>query len=299
MASTGQSIASKANWDDLETILELVRSGSLAAAAHKLGVNYTTVARRVARAERTLGVTLFERLADGYHPTEHAHLVAEHAAQMQSSEDDLMRVMRGRDETLSGPLVITAPELIVAYVLPPALKAFRAAHPEVELNVKATNKALDLARREADLAVRIAPDANSTLMGVRLTGQHTASFATPDFAKRIAANPHDTFDWIIYSEHPDVPKGVRENYPNVRVGYRFDDMIAMVGAAQAGLGVVRLPMFLGRRAAGLVQVPMVPPTPYADIWILGHRDVWAGAKQAAFRRHVIGSIKADREIFVA
>jgi DNA-binding transcriptional LysR family regulator len=289
----------KANWDDLETILCLVEEGSLAGAATKLGVNYTTVARRVGRAEMAMNMKLFDRLADGYHPTEEAYLVARYAAKMQLHEDDLLIAMRGRDESLSGSLVITGPELIVAHVLPPALKAFREKHPNVELTVKATNKPLNLARREADLAVRVAPDPLSNLMGVKLTAQDTASFATQDWADRIAENPEDTFDWIIYSEHVDLPKGVRETYPNARVGYRFDDMIAMVGAAQAGLGIVRLPMFLGRRATGLVQVPMLAPKPYADIWMLGHRDVWAGAKQAAFRAQVTASIKADHKIFVA
>jgi DNA-binding transcriptional LysR family regulator len=169
----------------------------------------------------------------------------------------------------------------------------------VELSVKATNDTLDLARLEADLAVRIAPDPSSTLMGVKLTEQDTASFATQDWADRIEADAQDTFDWIIYSEHRDLPKGVRERFPNARIGYRFDDMIAMVGAAQAGLGIVRLPMFLGRRAADLVQVPMLEPKQYSDIWIVGHRDIWAGAKQAAFRAQVVASIKAERSIFTA
>jgi DNA-binding transcriptional LysR family regulator len=299
MPTSKSHIQIKANWDDLETILCLVEMGSLARAAAKLGVNYTTVARRVTRAEAAMNMKLFERLTDGYHPTEDAYVVARYAAKMQSHEHDLLRAMKGRDESLSGPLVITGPELIMAYVLPPALKAFREKHPNVELIVKATNKPLDLARLEADLAVRVTPDPLSSLIGVKLTAQDTASFATKEWADRIAENPEDTFDWIIYSEHVDLPKGVRETYPNARVGYRFDDMIAMVGAAQAGLGIVRLPMFLGRRAAGLVQVPMLTPKPYADIWLLGHRDVWAGAKQAAFRAQVTASIKADREIFVA
>ena len=62
-----------------------------------------------------------------------------------------------------------------------------------------------------------------------------------------------------------MPKGISSEFPNNNVRFRFDDMVAMVGAAQAGLGVVRMPMFLGRASAGLVQVPVLPPQPYADI----------------------------------
>ena len=84
-------------WDDLETVLHLVREGSLARAAEQLGVTYTTVARRIVRAETALGVTLFERLSDGYRPTEAAALVASHAATMQDAAFAMLREMAGRD----------------------------------------------------------------------------------------------------------------------------------------------------------------------------------------------------------
>ena len=73
-------------WDDLRTVLMLVRYQTLAAAAAALDVNYTTVARRIRRAEASLGQVLFERLADGYRPTEAARVVASHAEKMETSE---------------------------------------------------------------------------------------------------------------------------------------------------------------------------------------------------------------------
>jgi len=72
----------------------------------------------------------------------------------------------------------------------------------------------------------------------------------------------------------------------------------MVGAAQAGLVVVRLPMFLGRASAGLVQVPVLPPQPYADIWVVGHPDVWHSKKLRVFRDILVSYCKEHRSQFV-
>ena len=284
------------NWDDLRTTLELVRGGSLAEAAARLGVNYTTVARRVSRLEKALGEPLFERFADGYRPTDAALLVAERAGAMQVEEDTLLRALKGRDDRLEGALTITAPQLVIAHLLCPTIGAFCATHPGVEIHTRATNDILDLSRREADLAIRVSRSPGDALIGLRLTEQHTASFAHPDWAARIEGNPEGAIDWIVYSAYDHVPEGVLERFPGSLVRYRFDDMIAMVGAAEAGLGVARLPMFLGRISKTLVQVSCLPPQPYADIWAVAHADVWPSAKSTAFRETLKAHLPAIRAL---
>lgn len=292
-------VLNKPHWDDLETVLTLVQCGSLAAAAQVLGVNYTTVARRISRVESVLGQMLFERLSDGYRPTEAGLLVAEHAGEMRQCEDVLLRRLKGQDTQLTGSLVVTAPQLLVAHVLPSAIENFTRAHPDVDLHVRATNDLLDLSRREADLAVRVSKSPGDALTGVRLTPQDTGFFATQSWIDKIQNAPDQPIDWIVYEAHKALPDIVMSAYPSSRIRYRFDDMIAMAGAAAAGLGLVRMPMFLGRRTEQLIEVPQLTPQPYADIWLVGHKDVWPGAKPAAFRNAVRRVIKADRAIFVA
>ncbi len=287
------------DWDDLRTVLCLVRGGTLAAAAAELGVSYTTVARRVRRAEAAHGGVLFERLADGYRPTAEARLIAEHAARMEEAEHGLARALAGRDDSLSGALVITAPELLIAHVLGPVLAAFRAAHPQVMLRVRATNDLLDLGRREADLAIRVSRDPGDSLTGLRLTAQHSAAYAAPQWAERYAADPAAPLDWLVYETHIRLPDEAMARAPGSRIVMRFDDMVAMHGAALAGLGVVRMPMFLGRAAPGLVQLPVLTPQPYADIWAVAHADVWPGAKPAAFRAVLRRFFRREGARFVA
>lgn len=287
------------NWDDLKTTLHLLRGKTLAAAAQTLGVNYTTVARRIARLEAALGEALFERLADGYQPTDAGRLVGEFAARMEDEHLALERQMRGRDKRLAGPLVITAPQLLIATHLAEVIADFCAAHPSVDLQVRATNDLLDLNRREADLAIRISETPGDALMGVRLTEQASASFASPDWAERIRTRPGDRIDWVVYSGLGAIPKASLRNYPNAVVKVQFDDMVALVGAAQRGLGVVRMPMFLGRATPGLEQVPVLPPQPYPAIWVVGHKDVWPSAKATAFRNFLVPYFRARRADFSA
>jgi DNA-binding transcriptional LysR family regulator len=286
-------------WDDLRTVLMVVRHQSLAGAGDALGINYTTVARRIRRAEQKLNQPLFERLPDGYRATQTALLIADHGAKMENAEQALMRTLQGSETLLSGALTITAPQLLIANFLAPVIDQFVKTYPKVDLRILATNDLLDLARREADLAIRISRNPGDTLTGLRLLNQHTASFCSPDIAARIAENPSAMIDWIVYDTYPDVPKGIAADFPNNRVRLRFDDMVAMVGAAQAGLGVVRMPMFLGCTSAGLMQVPVLPPQPYADIWVVGHPDVWPSKKLSAFRDILIAYCKAHRDQFVA
>ncbi len=286
-------------WDDIRTIGLLVRTGSLAGAGAALGINYTSVARRIRRAEAALGKTLFERLSDGYQPTEAALLIARQAESMAADEAQLMRQLGALGDNLAGPLVVTAPQLLITHELAPVLAAFSERFGEIDLTVKATNDILDLSRREAELAIRISRKPGDTLKGLRLAEQQTASFASPEWAGRIAADPAGVIDWVAYTGLPKLPEIVTDTYPGSRVRYRFDDMSVMISAAASGLGVVRCPMFLGRVVPGLVQVPLLPPQPYADIWVVAHPDLWDAPRVKAFRDILVPRMRARRAQFVA
>lgn len=280
------------DWGDLKTVLALVRHGSLAAAGQALGVNYTTVARRIARVEQALDQTLFERLADGYHPTEAAQLIGEHAARMEAEADAMLRQLSGQDSRLRGPLVITAPQLLIAHVLAPVLQDFAKAYPDIDLHLRASNDLLDLNRREADLAIRISRAPGDSLMGRRLTAQKSAAFAAASYVEAMAKAPEAPIDWLVYEAMAELPAAVRAQSPQSRIAMVFDDMVAMAGAAQAGLGVVRMPLFLGR-ALGLQPLDLMPAQPYADIWVVAHADLWPSAKVTAFRQMLVPFFKAQ------
>ncbi|CUH89053.1 D-malate degradation protein R [Phaeobacter sp. CECT 5382] len=266
------------NWDDMRTILALVRGGTLAAAADDLSVTYTTVARRVQRAEEQLGRALFERRPEGYLPMQEACDLAAAAARMEAEEHQIMRQLTGRDQSLSGPLVLTAPQLLIQSHLAPLITGFCDQYPDIELTVRATNEILDLTRREADLAIRISASPGDTLVGHRLCDQRNGCFATPPLAAAAAADPQAVLNWVVYTAYDSPPQSAQKHYPNFHIRARFDDMSSMVAAARAGLGALRMPLFLARDLPDLVPLPQVAPQDYAPIWVLSHRDLLQSKK---------------------
>ncbi len=290
-------MAQSTNWDDLKTTLALIRHGTLAGAAEELGVTYTTVARRISRLEQALGESLFVRLADGYKPTELAHLVAEQAQTMHQAENTLLRQLKGRDEKLSGPLIVTAPQLLITYFLLPVFREFKSLYPEIDLIIRATNNVLDLTRHEADLAFRISRNPGDTLKGIRVSEQKNTWFAPLDVVQALKTNPETLLDVITYVDYPTLPDGLRMRYPNARIQYTMDDMIAIHGAAKEGLGAARMPLFLGNQTPELAPLPLLNPQPYMDVWLIAHPDIWASAKVTAMREIALKNFKTRKALF--
>ncbi|MDC0738018.1 LysR family transcriptional regulator [Cognatishimia sp. SS12] len=288
-----------AHWDDLKTVMHLVRGGSLATAADALGVSYTTVARRVKRAEDDLGLKLFDRLADGYQATEAGAEVARKAAAMETEEFNLMRSLAGADQELRGQLTITAPQLVCATSLLPVFEEFTQRYPDVELHVRSSSELLDLGRREADLAIRISDDPGDSLTGRRLASQQCAVFGAAHWLDKIKAGRDDDIKWLLPE---NVPARFRALVPQLNpqnILMRLDDMAATIEAAKAGMGVMVMPMFLGRSCPDLVELPLMDPQPFPEIWAVAHRDVWRSARVAAFREILIPHFKKTAHLYMA
>lgn len=285
------------DWEDMKTVLHLTREESLTKAAANLGVNYTTVARRISRIEQVLGIPLFQRLPSGYIATDEGREVAKSAACMEEHMAALIRRTTASEDNLEGILRITAPELLVASHLVNVLRILRSKHPGIEPEVIATNGLLDLNKPEADVAIRISNNPDDALVGRRLARQHTASFANRKVAKKISSKPEAQIEWVGMQNWKAPPKASLKHYPNARIAYRFDDMSAVVGAAVAGLGVVRLPLFLGEYTHGLVRVPVLPPQPYSDIWVLTHKDMRSSPKVSAFKSILVPYFEEHKSDF--
>jgi DNA-binding transcriptional LysR family regulator len=143
------------HWDELRTFAEVVRDGSLSGAARRLGLTQPTVGRHMDGLEAALGLTLFARSPRGLTPTPAALALAPHVEGMAAAAAALGRAASGEAAADRGAVRVTASDVIGCEVLPPILAAFRAEHPGIELEIALTNRTEDLARREADIAVRM------------------------------------------------------------------------------------------------------------------------------------------------
>jgi DNA-binding transcriptional LysR family regulator len=284
------------DWNDLRHILETARQGGISGAARVLGVNHATVARRITAAEKALGARLFDRLASGYVPTE-AGLDAMRAAEaMEQSSAALDRQIGARDTEISGPLTITAPQLLIERVLAEPLAEFTTSFPDIRLNILAGNDILNLARRDADVAFRISSDPTPTLVGRRVAEQQAAVYASPDLIARDSGGKAP-LDWIKFTHWPGPPQEIRDIRPNLNVRLSVDDMMPAVAAARAGIGATRMACFLGETDARLVRVPGLPLFPYAPLWILTHADLRAVPRIRCFVDFMAARLQKMRPMF--
>ena len=143
-------------WDDVRFFLAVARAGSLSGAARTLNVGHVTAGRRIALLEKRLGVTLLNKTPDGFATTPAGEAILRQCVAMESAALDVERIAAGRDSLVTGSVRVTTTEALAYQVVAPAIATLRQAHPELQVDVIVGVRSLDIARRDADLAVRFA-----------------------------------------------------------------------------------------------------------------------------------------------
>ena len=142
------------DWNDVRYFLALARTGSVRAAGAALGVSHSTVARRVEALEEKLGTRLFDRSRDGYALSDAGRQMLAGGERIEAEMDALERGVLGHDERLQGPVSVTCTDSFMSRILLAALARLSEEHPGIELSLTIDSRSFDLARREADIAVR-------------------------------------------------------------------------------------------------------------------------------------------------
>jgi DNA-binding transcriptional LysR family regulator len=271
------------DWDLMRFFLAVHRSGSMTAAAKLLGVDQTTVSRRIAALTQIAGVRLLERTPRGYELTEAGRAVAEHAGAAEESLLAAERHLAGRDERLEGPVCVTATETLSTRLLQ-ALAGFRAVHPLVELDLVVTTRTLNLGRREADIALRMARPTEAELVVRHVADVALALYASQTYL-RIRGTPkegrlegHDVlfFDQNVGLAHDErLLRAVNGG----RMVFRTNGTLSLTGAAVAGLGIAALPCVLGDAEPILVRLG--GPLTEVEVWLAAHREVKKAARMRA------------------
>ncbi len=285
------------DWNDLKYVLETVRQGGLSGAARKLGVNHATVSRRINSAEESIGAVLFDRLPGGYVPTSAGLDAARIAEKMEAADSELSLKIGARDQRLSGPLSITAPQLLFERVLAPIFASFGETHPDIELKMRASNETLNLAQREADIAVRISNKPVDTLIGSKVAEQKSAVYTSVQYAKDLAANPEQQLSWIQFAHWVDAPSDINKFWPHWRTALVVDDMVAAIGAVKAHMGATRMPCFLADDDPQLVRLEKLGTFNYPPIWVLTHRDMYRVKRIQIFRDFLTKRLRQLRPVF--
>jgi DNA-binding transcriptional LysR family regulator len=284
------------DWDAFRFFLAGARRGSIRAAAADLGVNHSTVSRRIDAFEKKLDVRVFERLPSGYFLTQAGEEMLQSAERVEQETTTAERRVAGRDARLSGLLRVTLPDSLAQKLLMPDLVAFSEAHPEIDLELDVTSSMADLARREADVAIRLSNDPPGYLVGRRLLKYAKAIYASKAYLTR-----HDLLDgadklrWIGWNDTVPDPQWVRESpYPQAPARNRIGSSMVQLEATKAGMGLGLLPCYMGDTEPALRRLPPGKPIPDRDIWLLTHEDLRHTARVRRFLDSMAEAILAKR-----
>ena len=169
------------NWEDLRHFIVLARAGSLSEASRRLGIDHTTVARRVAALEAALGVRLVDRLPRAYVLTEDGIRIAALGEKLEDDAFAVLRAARAADPSPCGTVRVSAPPVFASTLLAPRLAALRARHPGIVLELVGESRSADLDRREADIALRLAVPKGDDLVARKIGTLTYGLYAAPDF----------------------------------------------------------------------------------------------------------------------
>lgn len=285
------------DWDDVRHFLALARTGSVRAAGSSLGVSHSTVARRVEALEARLAVRLFDRHRDGYALTLAGHEMMEGAKRVEREMTALERGLAGKDARLSGPICVTTTDPFVAKILLDALVPLCDLHPEIELELDADSKNLDLSKREADVAVRalaIGASPPEHLMGKRIAPIFLSSYVARAHGERLDPERGGTLRWLGSNLRSVVEELVASSsYPAAPIWGNFASIQVMIDAARAGLGAVLLPTYACDTDPSLTRLTRADSRHVADFWLLSHGDLRDNARLRAARERIT-AIMAER-----
>jgi DNA-binding transcriptional LysR family regulator len=287
-------------WDDLSLVLAICRAGTLSGAARALGVNHSTVFRRIKAIENELDVRLFDRQPHGYVMTEAGEAVRRTAEKIDEEVCDLNRELLGRDLRLEGPLRVTAPEGVAVRVLTPLLGKFCASHPGIAMDLVTSSDALRLSRREADLAVRVTRKPPDDLIGRRVCEFRFALYASRAYLHKHRGTDLEDHRWVLTEESfEQLPASLwkKKDRTSARIVFASNNVMVTVAAARRGIGVVPLPCFLGDSERGLLRVTEPLEELTMNLWILTHPDLRKTARVTALMRFLEVELEKEKPGF--
>jgi DNA-binding transcriptional LysR family regulator len=268
------------NWNDLRYVLAVSRGRTLAAAARLLGVDDTTVARRLTAMQETFGVRLTQRLADGtLQLTASGERAALHAERIEREIGLLGVGLAGADDMVAGTVRVTSVPIVINHVLVPASQILLKRHPRLQLELIAEARDLSLTRREADLALRLARPKTG---GIRVTARRIGTLRYEVYGPAAcSAAEARTLPWITYDE-------AMAHLPQARwiaaaaagndgkiASVRVNDAEAVLEAVIAGLGRSLLPCVVADGDPRLKRLGAKgrPAALDRELWLLAHSEM--------------------------
>ena len=292
------------DWDIFRYVIAVADSGSAVAAAEKLGVNGSTVLRRISRFEEERGVRLFDRLQSGYTPTLECEAIIRIARDIQENVFEIDRNITGRDLRLEGRLSVTTTDTFIDIALSNIFAEFCASHPGINLDITVTSNRLNLTSQDADIAIRASKSPPEHLIGQRVSGLSFSVYGLASGARNLekVTNVEELkfHSWVgiggAISGSP-VKAWMETNIPQGSIKMTADSFTALRCCIAGGCGLAVLPSCLGDSDTRLRR--MLPPIKEMEtsLWVLTHPDVHKSAKIKALTGHVSKHLREQASLF--
>ena len=284
------------NWDDLRLFLAVARSGSISGAASHLGVQHSTVSRRMRALEKNLGVRLIERKTGGYELTIAGENLKQAASRMESEVLEVDGALSGKDANLTGSLKVTAINNMATSVLMPMFASFSQQYPDVELHIMVSNTDASLAQREADVAIRLTNTPPDTLIGNEVTRVASTIYAGRSYHSQLLEQRVEP-KWLGAECCGFHRSWTKQACGGSHHNFCLDDTLLTQAAIRQNLGVGILPCFMGDPDPGLARYCEPKPEWELGLWLLLHPDLRRTLRVLVFRDHMADAIRAQQALF--
>ena len=276
------------NWDDLKVLLALSREGSTRKAASTMGVSNTTVMRRLESLEEHIGGKLFNRTPDGYTPTALADQLLPTAKTVEQTLVEAERQVSGKDSELTGRVKLSLPAVPVTHISE-SVAEFAQKYPRIELDISVSDEPADLARREADIAVRGLPKDKrppKDIVGIKIGRISLGYYVHKELLAEAARGQRQLT--CIKASHTVLNLGDLPAPETLGLESRhlIDGLTPRMVAVTHKLGVAALPCFLARQHPDLILLPGVPSAHWGHTWLLHHKDLRQSARIRALFKHL-------------
>lgn len=285
---------SRFSWDDMQFFLALTRDGQLTKAARRLGTSHVTVARRIDRLEQALHQRLFERSARGYELTPAGHRLIATAEGMEAASEAI-EIADPAHAPFGGTLRLAVPEGFAGLFSSRLLPGFRAAFPQIGLELITLTQVLSLSRREADLTVTLDPAPGGTYGSEKLADYHLRIYAAPAYLDGAAPirlredlPDHPFLGYIEEMLFAPSLDYLNEVHPAIRPMFKSSSILNQLQAAQQGLGLAVLPSYMAEGDPLLRAVLPDQVRLTRRYWLTCHRDI----RQQRRERRVIAHLHA-------
>ena len=290
------------SWDDLRIFLELARQGCLSRAAKRLGVDHTTVSRRVAHLELALGAKLFERTRSGMRLRGSGRLLLRHAEAIESQTLAANKALGASGGDYAGTVRIAMMEGIGSLYFAPRLDKLMSAHPLINLELVTSAQPLNLSRREADLFLSFFRPRGRGLRSQKIGEFGLGLFASPAYLKRHGTpksieelSRHTFVDYIDDLVAIDAVRWLADVIKEPQVAFHSNSMIAQHHAATAGIGIVLLPFFAARGDRKLRPVLGKKIVVTRELWLSVHHDLHDAPRVRIVADFIADQVNGDRK----